>query len=392
MPLRSSQNAVTRRRFLKGTAIAGGALALSGWRGAAAQEPAPDHPLFVPLVSANADPSRVVHIHDQAATHWDFATGWYGSAVSQAAVNEIVNRGVMELTGRPSVAPAWAALMPDYHAGQRIAVKVNLNNASCDDADNAIDALIEVVNAVVSSLVAAGIDEADVWVYDALWPMPARFYGRRQHTRAHFCDSTGCADEWATLSCVDESLVVHFDTPGMATRRWLTDILYYASYVINMPILKIHGWAPVTLGFKNHFGSLNNLGGDDVDNPHAHINPAVSSYSPDYSPLVDIYCNPNIAAKTVLTVGDGLFGAPAVGSAPRPWHLFGDRAPNSLLFGRDPVAIDCVMCDMLRSEWGLPEAAYDYLRLAKDRGLGIFERGDPFGSGYTRFEYVRVEL
>jgi hypothetical protein len=49
-------------------------------------------------------------------------------------------------------------------------------------------------------------------------------------------------------------------------------------------------------------------------------------------------------------------------------------------------------CDLLRSEWGLPDVAYDYLRLAETRGLGTFERGDPFGNGYSQLEYVQVDL
>ena len=157
------------------------------------------------------------------------------------------------------------------------------------------------------------------------------------------------------------------------------------------PILKRHSIHPVTLGFKNHFGSLDNLGGAGNDNPHPYIDPHDSRYRPDFSPLVEINSNPNTAGKTVLTVGDGLFGAPSVGAMPVPWDTF-SGAPNSLLFSRDPVAIDCVMCDLLRAEWGLDEAAYDYLRLAQEWGLGTFYRGDPWGGGYTQFEYVRVNL
>jgi hypothetical protein len=94
----------------------------------------------------------------------------------------------------------------------------------------------------------------------------------------------------------------------------------------------------------------------------------------------------------VLAVGDGLFGAPGVSSTPIRWSTFGDDAPNSLFFSRDCVAIDCVMCDLLRAEWGMNEAAYDYLRLAQQRGLGMFERGDPWGSGYERIIYEQTEL
>jgi len=303
----------------------------------------------------------------------------------------MVERGLMELVGASSVAAAWALLLPGYLAGKKIAVKVNLNNAACDDKDMAIDALIHPVNALIRSLIAAGVREEDIWVYDAIRPMPARFYGRRQYTRARYFDDSGCADQKATFDHADRSLRVTFSNP-MLTRRWLTDVLFQATYLINMPILKEHGLHPVTLGFKNHFGSLDNLGGSDDDNPHSYINPTHNRYSPTFSPLVDIYANPNIAGKTVLTLADGLFGAPSVSARPIPWRTFKSGAPNSLLFSRDPVAMDCVMCDLLRAEWGLDEAAYDYLRLAEERGLGLFERGEPWGSGYTSLDHVRVDL
>jgi hypothetical protein len=40
---------------------------------------------------------------------------------------------------------------------------------------------------------------------------------------------------------------------------------------------------------------------------------------------------------------------------------------------------------------GVHEEAYDYLRLAQTRGLGTFEKGEPWSSGYSQIEYLRVE-
>jgi uncharacterized protein (DUF362 family) len=335
-------------------------------------------------------------VHAAGATDWDFSTGWYGDHVDQAVVNEMVDQGLVSLTGRGSVVEAWGVLLPTYEPGRRIAIKVNLNNATqCGDSDNAIDALIEVVNALIRSLVAAGVQAEDIRVYDAIRYMPARFYDRRQYTQALYLDAGGCADALATFDHVDSSLRVSFSHAALQSERWLTDVLAEATYVINVPILKIHGLPPVTLGFKNHFGSLSDLGGGGNDNPHYYIDPLDARYSADHSPLVDINANPNIAGKTVLTVGDGLFGAPAVWRAPVRWaNTYQNQAPNSLLFSRDPVAIDCVMCDLLRAEFGLfdEDAAYDYMRLAELRGLGTFERGDPWGSGYQRIVYRRVEV
>jgi hypothetical protein len=388
----------TRRQFLVGVAATAGGLAFAAARrmlnkatpSTAAQEPLTPR-AYLPVVLSKYPPPKAVHVHAAAATHWDFTSGWYGDHVDQAVVNEMVERGLMELAGASSVVAAWASILPDYLPGKKIAVKVNLNNAACDDKDKVIDALIHPVNALIRTLVTAGIREQDAWVYDAIRPMPSRFYGRRQYTRARYFDDGGCADQKATFNHADRSLRVTFSNPAL-NRRWLTDLLFQATYLINMPILKKHGLPPVTLGFKNHFGSLDNLGGSDDDNPHSYIAPSNSHYTPTFSPLVDIYANPNVAGKTVLTLADGLFGAPSVSAKPIPWQRFGDSAPNSLLFSRDPVALDCVMCDLLRAEWGLDEAAYDYLRLAEERGLGWFERGDPWGGGYTRLDYVRVDL
>ena len=84
-----------------------------------------------------------------------------------------------------------------------------------------------------------------------------------------------------------------------ATR--VTDLLVAARYLINMPIMKRHGWAGLTLTLKNHFGS--------IDKP-AGLHDYIYGYSGgNYNALVDLYRNPHIGAKAVLTVGDGLFAA-----------------------------------------------------------------------------------
>jgi uncharacterized protein (DUF362 family) len=387
---------LTRRRFLTGAAAAAGWLAASAANralglSASAAEPTPR--AYLPAAAKRFPAAKVVHVHAAEATDWDFATGWYGDHVDQTLVNGMLERGLEELTGAATVVEAWQSLLPGYAAGEKIAVKVNLNNArSCADTDNIIDALIEPVNALIRSLVSAGVCEEDVWVYDASRGMPSRFYDRRRYTKATFLDASGCADERATFDHDDASLRVPFSHPAMQAERWLTDLLYRATYVINMPILKRHSLHPVTLGFKNHFGSLSSLGGSGDDNPHPYIVPTDYRYSSDFSPLVDINANPNIAAKTVLTVGDGLFGAPSVSAAPVRWtQTFGGDAPNSLLLSCDPVAIDSVMLDLLDAEFGVAEAGRDYLRLAEQRGLGVFEHGDPWG-GYERIVYRRVEV
>ena len=424
---------ITRRRFLQGVLATLGGLLVSRCRpGTPSPSPTAPPPTSTAIPSPQAtvtpitspqpgpsatpettsptptpappSPSRVVHVHAPAATHWDFVEGWYGDAVDQAVVEEMLEQGLLQLTGTPSLEAAWQALLPAYQPGQKIALKVNFNNSdrdggSCSQQGNRIDGLPQPVLALLRGLVEVrGVQPGDIWIYDASVGrgriLPDRF---RQPIQAAYPEVTF----WGRGRCgnvqsppfnhADESLRVSFSHPSL-TDRWLTDLLHEATYLINLPILKRHGIHPVTLGFKNHFGSLDNIVRGDPDDLHLYLAPNSPAYDPRFSPLVDLYANPNIAGKTVLTVGDGLFGAPGATQPPIPWSTF-DGAPNSLFLSRDPVAIDCVMCDLLRSEWrGIPEAAYDYLRLAEERGLGTFEQGDPWGGGYARIEYVRLDL
>jgi uncharacterized protein (DUF362 family) len=205
-------------------------------------------------------------------------------------------------------------------------------------------------------------------------------------------------DQRATFNSGDPNAEIPFGHPNLTARR-VTDVAIGATYLINMPIMKDHGIGGVTLSFKNHFGSIEQIIRGGNDNLHYYIKPSDPRYNPGYNPLLDIYSNPHIGAKTVLTVGDGLYGAVGAGTnsnPPKRWSTFGNDAPNSLLFAADPVAIDCVMFDLLDAEpvyhprW--PGLTDNYLRLAEAAGSGVFERGDPWGAGYGRIVYSRITL
>jgi hypothetical protein len=50
------------------------------------------------------------------------------------------------------------------------------------------------------------------------------------------------------------------------------------------------------------------------------------------------------------------------------------------------------MADILAAETTLLPETDHYLGLAGQAGLGVYERGDPWGAGYGQIQYVRVEL
>ena len=404
--------------------------------GTAAQDFTPTASAYLPLVNRGAPPtptntpeppptpvdtpvpgvSRVVHIRNPNATNWS-GSGWYGSAVDQSVVTSMVQAGMLALTGESSWTGVWGNLFSrvqpsGYAVGQKIAIKVNLNNSSsnggCTASGNYIDALPQPVYGLLAGLTTAGVAEDDIWIYDATKLdgrlIPYRFYDPIHSSFAgvHFYGNDDC--DW-TVGCShggSPDLTVSFSDPRL-TDRQLTDLLHDVTYLINMPILKRHGISPVTLGFKNHLGSVDNIIRAGSDNIHAFIDPDENEYSQSYSPLVDIYANPNIKDKTVLIAGDGLFGAAGAASpASQSWSDFGNDAPNSLFFAIDPVAIDCLMADLIESEFGNKAETHDYLFCAEEVGLGVCEGtraspgGDPwqlpYGSGYSKIEYVRTDL
>jgi hypothetical protein len=335
--------------------------------------------------------SRVVHVHSVDVTSWNGQTD-YWNYVGQNIVNNMVDQGVMTLTGTSTVADAWQILLPNYQQGQGIAIKVNLNNSvQCPDADSQIDALIHPVNCIVRGLKQIGVLEADIWVYDAKRAIRDCFVAASQYAGILYYGKLACGHLLATFDSNDPDAYVTFSPPAgipLPPPIKITDVLIEATYLINMPIIKTHAGMGITLSFKNHFGTINS---PSALHDYAGLNGAY--YRSDYSVLVDMYRNPHVGAKTILTIGDGLFGAKDNNTAPpSSWQTFGNQVPNSLFFATDPVALDCVMCDFLAAETDVPAAADDYLPLASDAGLGTFERGDPWGGGYSLIDYVRIEL
>lgn len=341
--------------------------------------------------------NRVVHVWDPLATSWNFSTGWYGDYVSQSRVNEMTNRGLISLTNKATVTEAWQSILPGYSAGKGIAIKVNFNNlwGDCAEITNRIDAIAEPVNALISGMLQAGVQAQDIWIYDALRPIPNRFRNRLVNQNVKVFDSGTCGTV-AGFDSIDPSATVNFNHPPLTSRQ-LTDVLVNCTYLINMPILKDHGIAPVTLGMKNHYGSIDCVICIDGDYLHRLIKTDDSVYSSTYNPIVVINQNPNIKNKTVLVVGDGLFGAIGNTTAtPTRWEVFGDASPNSLFFSRDPVAIECVMFDILNSEpvWHPYRGDHedDYLVLAASAGMGTYERGDPWLDTYSIIDYSRIRI
>jgi len=138
------------------------------------------------------------------------------------------------------------------------------------------------VNALVVSLEQIGVVHSDICVYDAKRALPGRFTSRAlSGIGLYDTGDNGICQNPAGFSYQSDSYIPFDSPPGVSMpSEVVTDVLRNASYLINMPIMKGgHPIAGVTLGFKNHFGSINNPSG-----LHTYVNAVTkpSGYRTDY--------------------------------------------------------------------------------------------------------------
>jgi uncharacterized protein (DUF362 family) len=123
-----------------------------------------------------------------------------------------------------------------------------------------------------------------------------------------------------------------------------------AKYMINMALLRPHGMAGVTLIGKNHFGSIHfpNNGGWSPRVLHGSVMRTQPMGA--YNALVDLMGHRHLGGKTMLYMLDGLYTAEHNEGNVFKWASFRDHWASSMLMSQDPVAIDSVGLDILRSE------------------------------------------
>ncbi|MFH1263179.1 MAG: DUF362 domain-containing protein [Pseudomonadota bacterium] len=337
--------------------------------------------LAVLLPSIGLAAPRVVSVHDARATNWDYATGSYYESrfVDQAIVDAMFLKGMQLLTGKSTTKEAWQALLPHWAAGQKIAIKVNFNNGG---NANTLDSTPQPIHSLVASLLDFGFQLSQIRVFDASRPIANWFRTQVGYPALPIFDCNPISCTWnyssndrALFSSSDPGASVTFATYTGSHK--ITDVLIGSDYLVNACIFQRHGGAVVSLALKNHFGTIDGLytGGHTI---HDWMVPWGAHYGgTTNNPIVDINLNSNIRNKTVLVLGDGLYGDwPDNNGVPHRWVSFGNDSPNSLFFGVDPVATDSVMIDRLEWEgsfgyWG-PQATDLYVD-AENRGLGVHE-------------------
>lgn len=312
-------------------------------------------------------PGRVAWVRDAAVVTWDGSGYWWQREhFDEDAVRRMVDDGIAATAGADDVASGWRALFEAYNArvgrgggyraGQKIAVKANMNGAGTNgsDVDSAMSYTTPVLlRALLLSLVEdAGAAASDITVYDACRIVP-------EHVRA-LCSEGAlagvrfrCNDEGGPNDAVgDESAPIRWSADVAGDANVAPACVSEADYLISLASLKGHSYG-LTLSAKNHFGSLVNssrLRPPEAAGIHRFVSGQVMGM---YTVLVDLLANVHLGDKTVLWMLDGLVPATSEGASVTAEAARWEGAPfdggfaASLLLSQDPVALDSVGADFL---------------------------------------------
>lgn len=318
-------------------------------------------------------PGRVVWVYDKTSVTWD-GTGywWQTENFDEAVIQDMVNDSIASLGGKETAEEGWEALFQThneqrgkgsagYQAGERIAIKANINGSGVFADDTSGETRMSYTNpvllkALLLSLVEeAGVAPGDITVYDVSRLFPdymVEMCTEGSLEGVQFVDRrNGMADETAPINW-------SYEFSGAV--NYLPTCVTEAEYVVNLANLKGHSYG-ITLCGKNHFGSF--INGNAMRPPEgANLHQFLTRNEMDsYSPLTDLMANYQLGEKTVLYMLDALICATSEGASidgeNSRWQQspFNGSYTSSVFVSADPVAIDSVGADFLINEPAVTE-------------------------------------
>jgi uncharacterized protein (DUF362 family) len=237
-----------------------------------------------------------------------------GSSFDSAQVAKLVDRAMQASFNVDSPLEAWKQVV---RPGEVVGLKVNCLGGR----GNATHP--ELVEAITERLREAGITEIVIWERQNSDLEHARFkiVERGSGLRCFGNDTLGFEDDLSIF--------------GQAGSRICHTLTQVCDAVINLPVLKDHGIAGVTLALKSMFGAIHN--------PNKYHSNAGDPYVADVNMLAPI------RQKLRLHICDGLNAQYEGGPSFMPQWMW---PFNGLLVARDPVALDYVGWKIIEEKRG----------------------------------------
>jgi uncharacterized protein (DUF362 family) len=241
----------------------------------------------------------------------------------QSIVGELVQRAITEFTGQEAPGLAWAQIFPGLTASSVISIKVNCINRYCSSHPVVAYAIAEGLASI--QVEGGNFPRNNVIIWD-------RTNGEVQN--AGYTKYTGSDPDTVRCFGTNESGYGYdsgsaLDVNGVTCNpsRILTQ---HCNYLINLAVLKNHGGPGVTLGIKNHLGSIHNPG----SLPHGDMDPELPYLNQE---IKDVLGN-----KHRISIIDSLVGIRSGGPSGAPQFTYG-----GIILGTDLVATDYVGRDVL---------------------------------------------
>ncbi|MFN8208999.1 MAG: DUF362 domain-containing protein [Bacteroidales bacterium] len=316
-------------------------------------------------------PGRVVWVMDKMVTSDMVGEEKWYMKTSQAKVRTMLSDGIKKYADTTGLATAWDCLFRyfNYHhgkgwvgytAGEKIMIKLNHTNmnAGGHNMGDWMNSTPELVRALLEQLIdSLGIAQENITIGDPYRGFPNETYDicHVDYPDVHYIEGSGTNGREQTVIAPEH---VFFTSDGNFESR-LPQAYMEASYLINMPCLKSHGSAGITIAAKNHQGSMV---GDDQNAASQYMGPYLHYDYPDnddnrrmgmYRHLTDYMAHSKLGGNTLIYIVDAIW-------AGRDWmgvvekfgmKPFNNDYPNSLFISQDAVAIESVSFDILYQEY-----------------------------------------
>jgi len=342
------------------------------------KEVVPNNPIGT---ASGLKPGRVVWVWNEDATDENLVpannkTSWWANFTNKEVVDAMLRESIIKYTDIPSVPAAWDALFKyfnenhekgsvGYKPGEKIYIKINLTNSCCSVTgttktsdfqrmDNTPELLLALLKQLIEEV---GVDQTDIYLGDPFRTFHD-LYWNMLHTAypdVVYCDGRGSNGRHQTIPTEDPLLV--FSDKKLEYR--IPQEYVDSDYLINVPALKTHDSGGITLGAKNHQGSILQNGASPSSQSAYDMHYALPDHDATdgghhrYRHLVDYLGHEQLGGKTLITIIDGIWAGRSWEGYVEKWNSapFNGDYPSSVFVSQDRVAIDAVCYDFLLEEY-----------------------------------------
>src|SRR5271157_2422571 len=243
-----------------------------------------------------------------------------GSAVDSGRMLNLLDRAMQTLFEMNHPSEPWKKL---FHPGEKIGIKVNMLGG------RGMSSNLQLVEAICQRLQEAGIKASDIVVWD-------RDSDEMEHVGFHVSTGGNRVQCFGTDRVDYEPELAMYGSVGSRLSKILTQ---RCNLLINVPVLKDHDGAGVTIALKNMYGVIHN--------PNKYHPKGCNPY------IADLNMLPEIRSKMRLTICDATTACFEGGPGYKPEYTWKNDA---LLVSQDPVALDYTgwqVIERKRAEKGL---------------------------------------